>query len=83
MILPEVIEEAAIAAHVNKLTGVRWSDLADWKRNNARQAASVAIKTAASHLMAAAWEEGRQAEEDSTPLSRPPQNPYGSPDGNA
>lgn len=35
-----------------------------------------AVEAAAPYMMAAAWEEGRQAEEDAPPLHRAEPNPY-------
>lgn len=55
----QAIEAAAKAAHVSKLTGVRWDDIPKWKRVDRLSEARAALEAATPHLMAAAVDQAR------------------------
>ena len=72
MSIPDEVIEAAAEALVSSTLG----DRAGIKWEEFFEAARLALNAAAPQLMADAWEEGRQAEEDAGQLTRHISNPY-------
>jgi hypothetical protein len=58
----EAVEAAAEAAHLSKLTGVRWGDIPKWKKTDRLSETRAALEAAAPHIVreaqAEAWSEG-------------------------
>lgn len=61
MISDEAVEAAAEAAHLSKLTGVRWDDIPQWKKVDRLSEARAALEAAAPYVAAEAWDEGRES----------------------
>lgn len=71
MIPDEVVEtaaEALVSSTLGDRAGIKWEEFFE--------AARLALNASTPQLMAQAWEEGRQAEEDAGQLTRHISNPY-------
>ena len=76
MIPAEAVEAAAKAIFAQQYDPDEWTSAVIGTRDRCKRDAQAALEAAVPGLMAAAWEEGRQAEEDASPLTRSTPNPY-------
>jgi hypothetical protein len=72
----EAVEAAAKAIFAQQYDPDEWTSAVTGTRDRCKRDARVALEAAAPRLMSAAWEEGRQAEEDAGTLTRSTPNPY-------
>lgn len=71
-----MIPDEALDAAVDALVASRLGDHKGINGEEFVEAARAALEAAAPYMLADAWEEGRQAEEDTPPLHRAAPNPY-------
>jgi hypothetical protein len=76
MIPAQAVEAAALAVFVQSYERADWNLVVHQTKQRYIRDARTALEAAAPHMLAEAWEEGRQAEEDAPPLHRAAPNPY-------
>lgn len=76
MISDEAVEAAAVAVFTQAYEPADWDLVVKQIKARYIRDARIALEAAAPYMLAEAWEEGRQAEEDTPPLHRAEPNPY-------